>query len=64
MPAGIDLIDASDADTSLLGHSYYGESLKLLSDMSRIIEAGLPPERRPGLRASKAVGATIWSFGL
>lgn len=44
--AGIDTIDASEMDTELLGHSYYGNCLPLLNDLRLLIEQDWPPDRR------------------
>lgn len=54
---GMDTIDASAIDTSLLGHSYYGENRSIISDLYYLLRnqtadnrmglkvAGLPPEQ-------------------
>jgi esterase/lipase superfamily enzyme len=46
---GIDTIDVSSVDTSLLGHSYYAERRSVLSDMFTLIRDGTPPSERFGL---------------
>lgn len=44
---GVDTIDASDIDTDLLGHSYYGDCLPILADVNLMMRSALPPlERR------------------
>lgn len=43
---GMDTVDASDVDTDLLGHSYYGDCLKLLDDVKLLINENLPPPER------------------
>ncbi len=43
---GLDTIDASEMDTELLGHSYYGNCLPLLDDLRLLIEQNRPPEQR------------------
>lgn len=43
---GMDTVDASEIDTDLLGHSYYGDCLKLLNDVQLVIEKNLPPPER------------------
>ena len=43
---GIDSIDVSAVDTSFLGHSYYGDNTSVISDIRRLLQTGLPPERR------------------
>jgi esterase/lipase superfamily enzyme len=42
----IDTIDASDIDTDLLGHSYYGDCIPLLEDVHQLIGLSLPPIKR------------------
>jgi esterase/lipase superfamily enzyme len=44
--AGLDTIDATDMDTEMLGHSYYGNCLPLLEDLQQLIEQNRPPEQR------------------
>jgi esterase/lipase superfamily enzyme len=44
---GVDTIDASEIDTDLLGHSYYGDCLPILDDVNLLMRSSLPPlERR------------------
>jgi hypothetical protein len=44
--AGIDVIDASAVDTSLIGHSYYGDNRSIIADMFGLLMNGDPPENR------------------
>jgi esterase/lipase superfamily enzyme len=44
--SGLDTVDASAVRTDLLGHSYYGESQTVISDMKYVIRQSLPPEQR------------------
>jgi esterase/lipase superfamily enzyme len=46
---GVQLIDVSPVDTSLVGHSYYGSSSLLLKDMRAIVELGATPKQRAWL---------------
>ncbi|MBN1588444.1 MAG: alpha/beta fold hydrolase [Pirellulales bacterium] len=55
---GIDTIDVSAADTSLLGHSYYGDSDTVIVDMAQLLHEGKPPGLRS--RLQKMVG--YWVF--
>ncbi|MEM7475411.1 MAG: alpha/beta hydrolase [Planctomycetota bacterium] len=52
---GIDVIDASDVDTSLLGHSYYGRS-SVLQDMQELFQSP-PLEPRTFVRTASIDGA-------
>lgn len=47
--AGIDVIDASAVDTSLVGHSYYGDNRSVLADLFWLLRKGEPPESRFGM---------------
>ena len=59
---GVDSIDVSDVDTSLLGHSYYGDNGSVVSDIRRLLSTGLGPDRRCGLRAVTNTAAQYWTF--
>src|SRR5882672_3798468 len=47
--AGVDTIDATDIDTSLVGHSYYGDNRSILSDIFYLLKDGTAPGQRFGL---------------
>jgi esterase/lipase superfamily enzyme len=59
---GIETIDATAADTSLVGHSYFAESRSVLSDMFYLIRNGDRAERRFGLRAVDSTVGRYWAF--
>lgn len=60
---GVDTIDVSLIDTSILGHSYYGSSNPILRDIYFLIHDALPAARRRWLRpASSYDGLTYWVF--
>jgi esterase/lipase superfamily enzyme len=60
---GIDTIDVSTVDTSLLGHSYVGDNCSVLSDMQRLLRKREPPDRRASLqRKEKGPGLAYWMF--
>jgi esterase/lipase superfamily enzyme len=46
---GIETVDVSGIDLSLLGHSYYGESQHLLHDLFHIVRNALPAAQRSWL---------------
>ena len=60
---GVDTIDASSVDTSLLGvrHQYYADSSQILSDLFSLIK-GNAPGNRFGLRPAIANGGSYWVF--
>lgn len=58
---GIDTIDVSVVDTSLLGHCYYGDNKSILSDMVSLIREGLEPVKR-GLKPASLGANAYWAF--
>lgn len=59
---GIETIDATGADTSLLGHSYFAETYSVLSDMFYLIRYGQRADERPGLLGIDAQAGRYWKF--
>jgi esterase/lipase superfamily enzyme len=59
---GIDTIDASAVDTSLIGHSYFGDNRSVLSDMFTLLESRNPPSKRFGLQPARFDGKQYWVF--
>jgi len=59
---GIDTIDVSAIDTNFVGHSYYGDNTSVVSDIMLLLGEGLPPARRPRLRAQGAPPSRYWRF--
>jgi esterase/lipase superfamily enzyme len=58
--SGVDTIDASDVDTDLIGHSYYGDNRSVLSDMFNLLRGHLPP--RFGLKEATSGAQRYWRF--
>jgi len=61
---GVETIDASHVDTSLLGHSYFAETRSVLSDMFYLIRTGRGLDMRfwaPSCR--RPSGADIGNLG-
>jgi esterase/lipase superfamily enzyme len=58
---GIETIDASAGDCSLLGHCYYGDSVSILRDIERLL-MDQPATARPYLHPVPYSGATYWMF--
>lgn len=56
---GIDTIDASQLDTGLMSHSYYGDRTSILADLFALIRNGLEPSRRFGLAPTEH---GYWTF--
>ena len=58
---GIDTIDATDVDTSLLGHSYYGSNASVLDDIASLL-LGKPLSERSYLKAQSDAKPPYWTF--
>ncbi len=59
---GIDTIDATGVDTSLLAHSYFAEARSIISDLLSIIRDGIRPESRKTLKKVTSPKGTYWTF--
>ena len=58
---GVDLVDASEVRTDLLGHGYVASSALLLDDLGAVLTQKLQLPRKLRPRVS-AVGSRYWSF--
>lgn len=58
----IDTVDATAVDTSLVGHSYYGDNRSVLADLFELLRHGSPPQERFGLIPKERYGSRYWSF--
>ncbi len=61
---GIDTIDVSGIDTSLLGHTYYGDNDTVITDIVQLLHDSKPPSLRDRLRAAASNGHKYWVFGV
>jgi esterase/lipase superfamily enzyme/DNA-binding NarL/FixJ family response regulator len=59
---GVETIDATYVDTSLMGHSYFAETRSVLSDMFYLINNGQRADMRFGLRRVDAQMGCYWEF--
>jgi len=59
---GIDTIDVSTVDTSLLGHSYYGDNRSVIADMVDLLREAKPPDQRRFLRPQPLGELFYWIF--
>ncbi|WP_128964927.1 alpha/beta hydrolase [Bradyrhizobium guangdongense] len=61
---GVDTIDASLVDTSLVGlrHSYFGEKRSILNDMFNLIAQQLAPDQRFDLQVAGDAVRKYWSY--
>jgi esterase/lipase superfamily enzyme len=60
--AGVQAIDAGNADTSLAHPAYFAEPGSVLSDMYRLIMQQARAEQRPGLQASQVAAGRYWTL--
>jgi esterase/lipase superfamily enzyme len=61
----LDTVDASTVNTEMLGHSYYGDSGTVMSDLMYLIRKSLPPEDRERYALERVTDALIglyWRF--
>ncbi len=60
---GVDTIDASEVDLTLLGHAYYADARPVLSDMHAVPRGQHRPESRFGIeRQTAPEGGAYWRF--
>jgi esterase/lipase superfamily enzyme len=59
---GLDTLDASAMDTSLVGHSYYGSKRSILSDVHDLLRYGHGPNGRFGLLPCTHPAGSYWMF--
>lgn len=59
---GIDTIDASSVDTSLIGHGYYAESTSVLTDIFYLLKDDKAPGDRFGMRPVDRPDGTYYEF--
>ena len=60
--SGMDSIDATNLDTSLVGHSYYGDRKSILADFYYLINEGQRPDKRFGLEKVSTPSGIYWKF--
>jgi len=59
---GVETIDASAVDTSLLGHSYFAEENSVLSDLFYLVKDGKRADERFRLRGVNGPSGRYWQF--
>ena len=57
---GIHTIDASAVDTNLLGHSYFGDSRSVVTDIAYLVQHDLDPGRRVGMDKKEHADGQYW----
>jgi esterase/lipase superfamily enzyme len=59
---GIDTVDVSEIDTSLIGHSYYGSNSTVLADLFELLQGSKSPDQRTWLRSMRLGALKYWKF--
>jgi hypothetical protein len=61
---GIDTVNVTGVDLTLLGHGYVADARAVLTDMHALITRSAPPNERFGLRETKnEEGEQYWLIG-
>jgi esterase/lipase superfamily enzyme len=61
--AGIDTVDVSKIDTTLLGHSYYSGNEPIIDDIFALLSESRAAATRPWLKSAQLGGGSYWVFG-
>jgi esterase/lipase superfamily enzyme len=61
---GVETIDVSGIDLSLLGHSYYGDSKSMLRDLYEVVRSRLSAPQRPSLITRQRGELVYWQLAL
>ena len=56
----METIDVSAVESSLLGHSYYGDNSSVISDMYQLIHVNAPARKRVGTLEKNGKGGIYW----
>ena len=59
---GVDTIDVSTVDTSLIGHYYYGSNTSVIADLLDLINEAKPPQLRRWLEPRRFGQLVYWVF--
>lgn len=59
---GIENVDVSNVDSSLIGHSYYGDNSSVISDMMCLIHLGKRANERTYLKEQPLLNGLKWLF--
>lgn len=60
---GLETVDVSPIDTSLIGHSYYGDNPMMIRDLVAVIHRGLPADGREWLKRNLiSTDGFYWAF--
>ena len=59
---GLETIDATSVDTSLLGHSYFGENRTVLADLFQVLRGDSTADRASDLRPARSAMGDYWEF--
>jgi len=57
---GIDTVEVTNIDLTVLGHGYFAEAQPVLYDIKELIDNNRPPQRRLRVDAHAEGGANYW----
>jgi esterase/lipase superfamily enzyme len=57
---GIEIVDATGAESDFFGHTYFGDNVQIIDDMGDLINDGLMAAQRPLLSAVPFEDGTFW----
>ncbi|QDT04283.1 hypothetical protein K227x_26730 [Rubripirellula lacrimiformis] len=60
--AGVETVDVSGIDLSLLGHSYYGDNESMLRELYDVVRGRLPARQRPALITRRDGELVYWQL--
>lgn len=60
---GIDTVEVSNIDMTLLGHGYFADARALLQDIHELLTHNTSPDKRLGLRSRQEGSQTYWQIG-
>ena len=60
---GIDTVEVTSIDVTLLGHGYYAEAEPILYDIRDLINGNLPPHKRARISAQLSGQLRYWAVG-
>jgi esterase/lipase superfamily enzyme len=62
--AGLDTVEVTNIDLTVLGHGYYGEAEAVLYDMHQLLSSNAPPDERIRIReAADVTNGRYWLIG-
>jgi esterase/lipase superfamily enzyme len=57
---GIDTVEVTNIDLTLLGHGYFAEAEAVLYDIKELLDASKPPDKRARIESKSELGVKFW----